>query len=86
MAKIDCNVDFEGYFKDKQFADISTEQWREYEFPNNERVLIREPQWLNVSESGGHRIIDSGGFSHYIPPRWIHLKWRVFDKQPYFVR
>ena len=86
MAKIDCDVDFKGYFKDKEFVDISTESWREYVFPKGETVVISEPQWLNISSSGGHRIIDSNGHSHYIPCKWIHLHWQVKPHEFYFVR
>ena len=88
MAKdkqIECNVDFNGYFRDKKFTDISSELYREYRFGNGEKVRIEAPYWLNVSESGGHRIIDLSGKSHYIPPRWIHLYWEVGKGEYNFV-
>ena len=86
MAKVDCNVDWDGYFKDKEFADISTELYREYVFAKGERVRVDSPQWLNVSPSGGHRIIDGQCHSHYIPPKWIHLHWQVGEDEYCFVR
>jgi len=86
MAKIDCNVDWNGYFKGKEFADISTELYREYVFPMGEKVRIERPQWLNVSSSGGHRIISLDRYSHYIPCKWIHLYWEVKSGSPHFVR
>ncbi len=86
MAEIECRVDFENYYKNKEFTDISSEQYRVYVFANEEKVKIDKPQWLNVSPSGGHRIIDASGFSHYIPCRWIHLYWLVYEDAFYFVR
>ena len=69
------------------FTDISSEAYRIYVFPNGEGVKIDEPQWLNVSTSGGHRILDIWEVSHYIPPRWLHLYGSVRShKDPHFVK
>ena len=51
---------------DLEFVDISSEQWREYQFLGGETIRIDAPLKLNVSESGGHRIFDAEGVSHYI--------------------
>jgi hypothetical protein len=71
---------------DLEFADISSEQWREYQFLGGEKIRISAPLKLNVSESRGHRIFDANGISHYIPPGWIHLKWKVKNGAPNFVK
>lgn len=71
---------------DLEFTDISSEQWREYQFLGGETIRIEAPLKLNVSESGGHRIFDAKGVSHYIPAGWIHLKWTVKDGEPNFVK
>lgn len=71
---------------DLEFADISSERWREYRFLGNETIRIERPLRLNVSESGGHRIFDAEGVSHYIPAGWIHLQWVVEDGAPNFVK
>lgn len=71
---------------DLEFADISSEQWREYRFLGGETIRINAPLKLNVSDSGGHRIFDKEGVSHYIPAGWIHLKWTVKDGAPNFVK
>ena len=68
------------------FNDISSEQWRIYDFPNGCSVRIEEPLWLYVSKSGGHRLVDKAGMSHYIPKGWLHLYWKVYEGQPFFVR
>lgn len=66
------------------FKSIEDEQVRTYKFPNNEIVTIKEPLKLNVSESGGHRILDAAGESHYIPKGWIQLSWKVKDgREPF---
>lgn len=71
---------------DTQFVDISSEKSRTYRFPNNELVHIPFPQYLNVSRTGGHRILNSHGVSFYIPKGWIMLSWEVKDGEPHFVK
>ncbi len=66
------------------FKDISTEQWREYTFVGGQSVRIEKPLKLYVSDNG-HRILDAGGVSHYVPLGWIHLKWQAKDNEPQFV-
>jgi hypothetical protein len=69
--------------QNREWTDIASEEYREYTFPKGEKVRIEKPQKLNVSASGGHRIVDSAGLSHYIPPTWIHLQWKG---EPNFVK
>ena len=69
-----------------EFTDISSEQWREYRFLGGDTVKIVAPLKLNVSASGGHRIFDAEGVSHYVPAGWIHLMWVSKDGQPNFVK
>ena len=81
-----------GAMKNVPFTDISTEQWRTYIFPEEHLpdgrikpetwVTINTPAYLNVSPSGGHRILDRAGVSHYIPCGWKHLYWLA---EPHFV-
>lgn len=71
---------------DLEFEDISSERYREYRFPGGDVVRIETPLRLNVSESGGHRIFDVDGVSHYIPAGWIHLSWVAKDGEPNFVK
>ena len=60
-----------------KFDDISSEQRRTYTFPGGDKVTIEAPLKLNVSASGGHRVIDAEGNSHYIPFKWIHLEFQT---------
>lgn len=71
---------------DNQFSDISSEQYRVYEFNNGKTVRIDEPLKLNVSPSGGHRLFDASGISHYIPKGWVWLRWKAKKGQPNFVK
>ena len=64
------------------WTDISSEEYRTYHFPGGESVMIVSPHKLHVSDSGGHRVLDSNGISHYIPATWIHLEWKG---DPHFV-
>lgn len=77
-------VDFKNA-TDLKFVDISSEAWREYLFTGGQTVRIEHPLKLHVSENNGHRIFDSLGISHYIPPTWIHLRWQAEKGQPNFV-
>ena len=67
------------------FVDISSESWREYQRSDNTFIRIKQPIALHVSKSGGHRIFDAEGVSHYIPSGWVHLCWMVKDDMPHFV-
>jgi len=58
------------------FKDISSEEYRVYQFADME-VRIEKPQWMNFNiKSGGHRVLDVDGISHYIPTGWRHLYWK----------
>lgn len=68
---------------DFEFIDISSEEWREYDWD----YRIENPLWLAVSPSGSHRILDADGFSHYINPREsFAIKWKAKDGSPKFVK
>lgn len=69
-----------------EFTDISSEEFRQYDFGDHRHVRINAPLQLHVSPSGGHRVFDSKGVSHYIPPTWYHLYWKAKDGQPHFVK
>lgn len=62
-----------------EFKSINKELWREYDFRTaGEKIVtirINKPLVLNVSSSGGHRIIDITGMAWYIPYKWIALRW-----------
>jgi len=58
-----------------KFSSLADEVSRTYTFPGGDTVTIEKPKALNVSASGGHRVLDGAGVSHYIPPKWIHLTW-----------
>jgi hypothetical protein len=79
-------------FKNKSgldFTDISSEEYREYHFSagngTNTYIRIEQPLQLNVSKSGGHRVFDAQGVSHYVPAGWIHLEWKSKEGEPHFV-
>jgi len=69
-----------------EFADISSEEYRVYEFESGKTLKIISPIALSVSKSGGHRVWDAMGISHYIPANWVHLYWEVKEGQPNFVK
>lgn len=68
------------------FSDISTERYRKYIYPDFSIVLINDPQFLSVSKSGGHRVIDITQVCHYIRPGWNEIVWEVHDGKPHFVK
>jgi hypothetical protein len=70
-----------------EFKDLSSELYREYSFAKDGKtvkVRIDNPLKLAVSESGGHRVFDAAGVSHYIPSGWHHLQWEVKEGKPHF--
>ncbi len=81
---IELRLKHDGDLNVHDFKDISTEIVRTYYFPDGETVTIEEPQWLHVSRSGGHRILDLDGLSHYVPKGWIHLCWTARPESPHF--
>lgn len=66
------------------FSDISSEEFRTYIFIGGE-ITIQNPTHLSVSKNG-HRLFDAQGICHYVPTGWIHLKWKVKEGQPHFVK
>ncbi len=63
-----------------EFVSIQNETERYYDIPTGKggstvRVVIKEPQWLFVRESGSHLVIATDGFTHYIPANFVHLAW-----------
>lgn len=68
-----------------EFVDISSEEYRSYEYVDA-YLEIDEPQWLSVSASGGHRVLDKSGLSYYIPPGWIAVTWKAKEGYPHFVK
>ena len=70
------------------FTDISSESWRAYINAQGKTwYTIQSPQWLSVSDSGGHRILDRAGICHYVQPYdCFAIQWQVKDGEPHFVR
>jgi hypothetical protein len=64
---------------DHDFNSLESELWREHTFGDGHAVRIEQPTHLHVSKSGGHRVLDAEGVSHYIPAGWRHLKWKAKD-------
>lgn len=59
------------------FKGIMDEKYREYIYADSsDRYHIDNPIALHVSASGGHRVLDGRGLSHYIAPGWRAIQWR----------
>jgi hypothetical protein len=67
-----------------EWKDIDDEEFRTYEFPGGCKVVIDHPLKIHVSKSGGHRIFDQDGISHYIPSGWINLWWIAKENEANF--
>ena len=61
------------------WKDINHETYRTYVFSSGAKITITKPVLLNVSASGGHRVLDDKSVAHYIPSGWIHLYWETDD-------
>lgn len=69
---------------DLDWKNINHEIYRIYVWPDGARVKITRPVKLNVSKSGGHRVLDAENVSHYIPSGWIHLFWETDDENAFW--
>lgn len=65
-----------------KFNSLESEQRRTYVFPDKD-VVVEEPIALNVSRSGGHRVITASGEVHYVPKGWVDLIWEVHEGAPH---
>jgi hypothetical protein len=80
------------YFQESQsivnpllkFKDISGKKYRIYHFDKGEELIINNPIALNISDSGGHRIIDGIGRCYYISPKWLWIEWEPKEGEPSF--
>lgn len=72
----------------RDWTDISSEDYRKYIFPTGREIFIQKPLKLLVTDSGGHRIFSAvdGGMCFYINPGWIAIEWKVGKGQPHFVK
>jgi len=79
----------EGFINETKldFKDISSEKEREYIRFDKNLIIDGEPLYLNVSESGGHRLYTSTKWCYYVQPRegWA-IRWKVKEGQPSFVK
>ena len=72
---------------DHNFADISSEIYREYHFADGYVKRIDNPIALNVNfKSSGHRVWDGQGKSHYVKGDWKDIVWEVHPDKPHFVK
>ena len=64
-----------------EFVSVKGQLQRYYDIPTGKggstvRIIIKNPQWLFVRESGAHLVIDDSGETHYIPNTFVHLAWK----------
>lgn len=69
-----------------EFTNIESEEFRTYVFDSGAEVTINKPSQLSISKSGGHRVLDLDGISHYIPSGWVHLFWKAKEGDYNFVK
>lgn len=80
LAALGRELHLEAEFEEKgpaPWRSLLSEVRRTYVFPGGEKVVIENPLRLNVSASGGHRVLDGAGVSHYVPEGWHHLFWET---------
>lgn len=66
-----------------EFNDVSDELYREYTSLSQPwrgyvvpyTLKIENPKFLNVSASGGHRVITGDNETTYVQPNWVSLRW-----------
>jgi hypothetical protein len=68
--------------------DISTEEYRIYQYSEGRTFRIDDPAELHVitDERGAtHRVIDKGGMTHRPERGWLGISWKPRAGAPAFV-
>jgi hypothetical protein len=69
-----------------EFTDISSEEYRTYNFVGGGSETIKSPTHLAVSATG-HRVFDESGESHYIfLDKVASISWKAKEGKPHFVK
>ena len=72
-----------------EWVDISSEEYREYVYPDGKVIRIDEPTFVKVSPSslGGHahRVQNTDGMGFYIPYGWRYIRWKAKAGESIFV-
>jgi len=70
---------------EREFTDISSEESRQYLFHDGMTLEIEHPQFLSVSASQNHYVVDVRGRVYVIPPGWKLLTWQTKPGRAHFV-
>lgn len=79
-----ANLDFKNE-SSRKFTDISSEAERHYLYPEGFTLEIKDPQYLSVSDSGNHYVVDIKGRCYIITPGWRIISWQTKQDRPHFV-
>ncbi len=52
-----------------EFIELGDEMYRTYEFPNGRQLQIDNVKYVNISKSGGHRLLTVDGRLYYVKPK-----------------
>jgi len=66
-----------------KFTDISSEEFREYKYPDGTIERFDFPEQLAVSPNG-HRLFLKSGECIYVAKGWRTIRWRVKEGAPHF--
>lgn len=79
-----ANLDFINQSQ-REFVDISSESERQYLYPEGFTLQIDHPQYLSVSASGNHYVVDIKGRVYVVAPGWRILSWQTKEGRPHIV-
>lgn len=67
--------------------DISSEQYRVYNYANGQTFRIDDPVRLYVLDDNGtsHRVVDAIGMTHRPERGWVGISWMPKAGEPAFV-
>lgn len=63
--------------------DITSEQYRTYHYPDFD-YTVQLPQYVILSDSGTHRVLDAEGVSHWIAAGFKAISWKVKEGEKNF--
>lgn len=67
------------------FVDVSSEEWRRYDWPDSGTFHVDAPEGLDVLPDGGHCVVAADGTGHHVAPGWVRIQWRARDGQPHYM-
>jgi hypothetical protein len=61
--------------------DLSSEEYREYIYPDGHVFTIHNPLQAEVLEDGGHLVAAANGNGYYVAPGFVAIHWQYYGEE-----